>query len=51
MIIEFNLIFSIKLFEGLKAFRGIDGKIRIFRPDLNMIRMKASAERINLPVS
>jgi branched-chain amino acid aminotransferase len=35
----------------MKAFRGIDGKIRIFRPDLNMKRMRASAERINLPVS
>ncbi|XP_054158754.1 branched-chain-amino-acid aminotransferase-like [Oppia nitens] len=38
-----------ELFEGLKAFRGVDGNIRIFRPDMNMKRMRASAERINLP--
>lgn len=38
-----------ELFEGIKAFHGIDGKIRIFRPDMNMKRMRASAERISLP--
>ena len=31
-------------FEGLKAFRGIDGKIRIFRWRENAKRMKRSAE-------
>ncbi len=30
-------------FEGLKAFRGVDGKIRLFRPDRNARRMKDSA--------
>ncbi len=32
------------LFEGLKAFRGVDGKIRIFRMEENARRMKRSAE-------
>ncbi|XP_054158756.1 branched-chain-amino-acid aminotransferase-like [Oppia nitens] len=38
-----------ELFEGLKAFRGVDGKVRIFRPDMNMKRMRGSAQRIDLP--
>lgn len=36
-------------FEGLKAFRGKDGRIRIFRPDENAKRMQASAERLVMP--
>ena len=31
-------------FEGLKAFRGKDGKIRIFRPEENARRMKTTAD-------
>lgn len=38
-----------KLFEGMKAYRGVDGKIRIFRPDMNMERMNSSAIRSGLP--
>lgn len=34
------------IFEGLKAFYGIDGKVRLFRPDMNFIRMQASADRL-----
>lgn len=34
----------------MKAYRGVDGKIRLFRPDLNMKRMSTSAERSVLPV-
>lgn len=34
----------------MKAYRGVDGKIRLFRPDLNMKRMLTSAERSVLPV-
>ncbi|NLT03201.1 MAG: branched-chain amino acid aminotransferase [Bacteroidales bacterium] len=33
-------------FEGLKAFRGPDGKIRVFRMDENAARLKRSAEEI-----
>jgi branched-chain amino acid aminotransferase len=37
------------LFEGLKAYRNKDGKITVFRPDLNMARMNRSAQRLALP--
>ncbi|XP_077196281.1 branched-chain-amino-acid aminotransferase, cytosolic isoform X3 [Paroedura picta] len=37
------------LFEGMKAYRGVDGKIRLFRPRLNMERMMRSAIRATLP--
>ncbi|XP_041033730.1 branched-chain-amino-acid aminotransferase, cytosolic-like isoform X2 [Carcharodon carcharias] len=43
------LHYSIELFEGMKAFRGVDNKIRMFRPDLNMERMHRSALRACLP--
>lgn len=43
------LHYAIELFEGLKAYRGVDGKIRLFRPDLNMDRMNSSAMRTGLP--
>ena len=33
-----------EIFEGLKAFRGVDGKIRIFRLEENAKRMRSSAE-------
>jgi len=35
-----------EVFEGLKAFRGPDGKIRVFRMDENASRMQRSAELI-----
>lgn len=35
-------------FEGLKAFRGIDGKIRIFRPDENAKRIQRSAKHLDM---
>lgn len=35
-------------FEGLKAFRGKDGKIRIFRPDENARRLQRSAARLSM---
>ncbi|XP_049820988.1 branched-chain-amino-acid aminotransferase, cytosolic [Aethina tumida] len=43
------LHYAIELFEGLKAYRGVDGKIRIFRPDMNMNRMNQSAQSSGLP--
>lgn len=33
-----------EIFEGLKAFRGVDGKIRIFRMEENARRFRSSAE-------
>ena len=32
------LHYAVQLFEGMKAYYGQDGKIRLFRPDLNMKR-------------
>lgn len=37
-------------FEGMKAYKGKDGKARLFRPDKNMERMNRSASRLALPV-
>lgn len=34
------------LFEGMKAFRGVDGKIRLFRPEMNWKRMTEGAARL-----
>lgn len=44
------LHYSVQLFEGMKAFRGADNHIRLFRPMLNMERMYRSAERSSLPL-
>ena len=38
------------IFEGLKARRGVDGKIRVFRPDANAKRMAEGAARFMLAV-
>jgi branched-chain amino acid aminotransferase len=34
------------IFEGLKAFRGSDGQVRVFRPEMNAKRLNASARRM-----
>ncbi len=47
---SYCLHYGLELFEGLKAFRGKDGKVRIFRPEENAKRMQRSAERLCLPV-
>ena len=36
-------------FEGLKAYRGKDGKIRIFRPDANAERLQSTCRGILMP--
>lgn len=41
--------YSFELFEGMKAYRDAENKIRTFRGDKNMARMNSSAERIALP--
>lgn len=43
------LHYATECFEGLKAYRGYDGKLRIFRPDRNCARFNMSAGRICLP--
>lgn len=42
---------TIQLFEGMKAFHGVDGKARLFRPMENMKRLNRSAVTMSLPVS
>lgn len=37
------------IFEGIKAHYGVDGQIRVFRPDMNAKRLNASAERMCMP--
>ncbi len=44
------LHYSVELFEGMKAYRGVDHKIRLFRPELNLNRMHRSSLRSALPV-
>ncbi|TFY62449.1 hypothetical protein EVJ58_g3859 [Rhodofomes roseus] len=41
--------YSTNVFEGMKAYVGPDGEVRLFRPDLNMARMRRSAGRVALP--
>jgi len=38
------------IFEGMKAYHDAEGRVRLFRPDMNMKRMNTSANRIALPV-
>src|SRR3569833_1196547 len=43
------LHYATECFEGLKAYRGHDGALRLFRPACNAARMVTSAVRISLP--
>lgn len=43
------LHYATECFEGMKLYRGFDGKLRLFRPDLNARRMLISSTRIALP--
>ena len=38
-----------EMFEGLKAYKGADGKNYLFRPDMNAKRMADSAARLEMP--
>ncbi|XP_034951973.1 branched-chain-amino-acid aminotransferase, cytosolic isoform X2 [Chelonus insularis] len=44
------LHYAVQVFEGMKAYRGKDGKIRLFRPELNMERLNRSSHRLGLPM-
>lgn len=37
------------IFEGLKAYKSKDGKINLFRPEMNMKRINTSNERMSIP--
>ncbi|KIV88256.1 branched-chain amino acid aminotransferase [Exophiala mesophila] len=43
------LHYATECFEGMKAYRGQDGKVRLFRPERNSVRFLSSATRIALP--
>ena len=43
------LHYAIEAFEGAKAYRGADNKIRFFRLDQNLKRLLSSARRLSLP--
>ena len=44
------LHYGLEAFEGLKAFRGVDGKVRLFRVEENGKRLQSSARKLCLPV-
>ena len=44
-----SLHYAIQCFEGLKAFKDSKGRVRLFRADLNMNRLRRSCMRISLP--
>ncbi len=37
------------IFEGLKAYKSKEGKVYLFRPDMNMKRVNLSNERMSIP--
>ncbi len=43
------LHYAQEIFEGLKAYYRVDGKIGLFRPKDNFLRMNVSAERLCMP--
>lgn len=43
------LHYATECFEGMKLYRGFDGRLRLFRPSLNCRRMLVSSTRIALP--
>ncbi|KAH6879902.1 aminotransferase [Thelonectria olida] len=43
------LHYATETFEGMKAYRGFDGKLRLFRPELNAERLLRSNARVSLP--
>jgi len=43
------LHYGLECFEGLKAYRDINSKPRLFRPDMNMKRLKDSMQRFSMP--
>jgi branched-chain amino acid aminotransferase len=44
------LHYAQSVFDGLKAFRGVDGTVRLFRPQKHVERMNNSARRLCIPL-
>lgn len=38
------------VFEGMKAYHAVDGRILLFRPDRNMARLNSSCDRLCIPL-
>ncbi|RWS23371.1 branched-chain-amino-acid aminotransferase: cytosolic-like protein [Leptotrombidium deliense] len=47
---SFVLSYGNNIIDGLKAYKGVDGKIRTFRPDYKYSRFSYGARRSNIPV-
>ncbi|KAL9535783.1 Branched-chain-amino-acid aminotransferase [Sphaerulina musiva] len=43
------LHYAFEAFEGMKAYKDTQGRVRLFRPDKNMARLNKSVARIALP--
>ena len=43
------LHYGVQCFEGMKAYKDEKGRVRLFRPDMNMKRFKTSCQRLSLP--
>ena len=43
------LHYATQCFEGMKVYRGYDGKLRLFRPDMNAARLVMSSTTVALP--
>ncbi|OJK00224.1 hypothetical protein ASPACDRAFT_118280 [Aspergillus aculeatus ATCC 16872] len=43
------LHYATQCFEGMKVYRGLDNRLRLFRPDRNAKRLATSAEKVSLP--
>lgn len=43
------LHYGVECFEGMKVYKGKDGQLRLFRPEMNMDRLARSAARLTLP--
>lgn len=41
--------YAFECFEGMKAYKDSNGKVRLFRPEKNMERLNKSSSRIALP--
>lgn len=44
-----TLHYAQEAFEGMKAYRNPEGKVNLFRPDMNAARMRRTCERMCIP--
>jgi len=44
-----SLHYALQCFEGMKAYKDAQGRIRLFRPEMNMKRMNNSMQRLTMP--